>query len=619
MRYFVSTIVTLFFTQAASAQDPPVVGLIPRAQKVKIDGKLDDWTGAFVTPVHIGHPDFDNRGAYFLYLWDDDYLYIGLACLDKKPAHVAPDTQIYNGDAVEFYLDTRRGKQLGAKDFEPGSLHMFYTPFTKTEIAPRWALRDLPPFRNLRLKGVELAAAKADWGWTCEFALPWANFPDFKPKAGEVIGIDCELCSSDGGLRVDRTFVYSSPRAVATPSAFGRVRLVDKLEPDDLKGCGRALLPFAVTKSANYDWLYATAGISPTLLAHIGKIEGKVLDAASKTRKTFSGAPVPYVHDPKLMGTTHGGVYLWKGNWEMFDLAPGSYTLEISALDRDGKALLSRRQAFVHGEQTANSGQNPSPMVEKTRAHPRWKEEQPKGDRYKLEVGTLFLPEKLPRKGAIPLLVHFHGSTWLPEVAVAQESKAAVLTVQLGSGSAVYSQAFANPKRFEKLIKEAEAKAKVQFGTVGLSAWSAGYGSVREILKTPAGYDRVKSVLLLDGLHTGYIGGKPGPLVSQLETENLEVFAKFARDALAGKKQMILTHTEVFPGTFASTTETADWLLQELSLRRRPTLVWGPMHTQQLSEVIQGKFRLIGYAGNSAPDHVDQLHALPDYLRWIEW
>ncbi len=41
------------------------------------------------------------------------------------------------------------------------------------------------------------------------------------------------------------------------------------------------------------------------------------------------------------------------------------------------------------------------------------------------------------------------------------------------------------------------------------------------------------------------------------------------------------------------------------------------MGTQQLSEAKKGKFLLRGFAGNSAPDHVDQLHSLPDYLRWL--
>ena len=43
------------------------------------------------------------------------------------------------------------------------------------------------------------------------------------------------------------------------------------------------------------------------------------------------------------------------------------------------------------------------------------------------------------------------------------------------------------------------------------------------------------------------------------------------------------------------------------------------MQTQQLSEARQGKFRVVGYAGNAAPDHVDLLHSLPEYLKWIDW
>ena len=68
-------------------EEKPVVGLIPKAhQPIKLDGKLDDWEGAFVTPVHVGHPDFADRGGQFLFLWDDEALYVGLKCLDRTPA-----------------------------------------------------------------------------------------------------------------------------------------------------------------------------------------------------------------------------------------------------------------------------------------------------------------------------------------------------------------------------------------------------------------------------------------------------------------------------------------------------------------------------------------------------
>lgn len=266
----------------------------------------------------------------------------------------------------------------------------------------------------------------------------------------------------------------------------------------------------------------------------------------------------------------------------------------------------------------AQQSQNPSPMVEHTRAHPRLKQETPPGRREKLELGTLFIPENLKSKPRLPLFIHFHGGVWLPEVAAARAGNTAVISIQLGAGSSVYAKPFADQKLFERLIAEAESRAGVKFSPITLTAWSAGYGAIREILKTPENYSRVDRVLLIDGLHTGYVGGKPGPLESELETDKLEIFLRFARDAVAGRKQMIVTHSEIFPGTFASTTETSDWLIGQLGLKRRAVVKWGLMGTQQLSEVRVGKFLLVGYAGNSAPDHVDQLHSLPDYLRWFK-
>jgi hypothetical protein len=272
---------------------------------------------------------------------------------------------------------------------------------------------------------------------------------------------------------------------------------------------------------------------------------------------------------------------------------------------------------FLHAEDRP-AGQNPSPMVEHTRQHPRLREEKPGGRREKLAIGTLFLPEKLKLEGKVPLFIHFHGGGWLPEVAAARHGGTAVIAVQLGSGSAVYGKPFAEPGTFARLLEEAETRAGAQFGPIALTSWSAGYGAIRAILRDQAAYERVSRVLLIDGLHAGYEGGKPGPLESRLAEEDLRVFVQFARDAVDGKKHMVVTHSEIFPGTFASTTETSDYLLAQLGLKRQATLKWGPMGTQQLSDSGKGKLRVLGYAGNSAPDHVDQLHSLPEYLKWLE-
>ena len=261
--------------------------------------------------------------------------------------------------------------------------------------------------------------------------------------------------------------------------------------------------------------------------------------------------------------------------------------------------------------------QFPSPMVEHTRAHTRLKDERPAGKRIALKLGTLFLPDTLPA-GDGRLFLHFHGGTLASEVAAAKAS-VAVISVPLGSGSATYAKPFADPKVFADLLDEAESKAECKFDRVGLTGWSAGYGAVRAILKVPQHYDRVQFVVLLDGLHAGYKSGKPGPKESEIIADDLAVFAQFAKDAVAGRKQFVLTHSEIFPGTYASTTETADWLLRQMNLKRTPVLRWGPMGTQILSETKEGRFHLLGFAGNSAPDHVDVLHSLPELLREIDW
>ena len=83
---------------------------------------------------------------------------------------------------------------------------------------------------------------------------------------------------------------------------------------------------------------------------------------------------------------------------------------------------------------------------------------------------------------------------------------------------------------------------------------------------------------------------------------------------MRGEKRFLITHSEIFPGTFASTTETGDWLLGALSIRRTAVLKWGPRGMQQLSEARTGGFELRGFAGNSAPDHMDHFHAMPELL-----
>lgn len=241
--------------------------------------------------------------------------------------------------------------------------------------------------------------------------------------------------------------------------------------------------------------------------------------------------------------------------------------------------------------------QNPSPMTEDTRAHLRLQQKTINGRR---AGRALILGQPGPRD---PVILHFHGACWLAEQSVAAVyRKATVLCLNAGQGSEAYRRIVDTRAQFQALLAEAEAGDR----PLTLTAYSAGYGAVRAILRHS--YDRVHAVLLMDALHSGYANKQTDPVP-------LEPFLTLATDAAANRKRFLFTHSEVFPGTFASTTESASHLLRQLQLKRRPVLKWGPGGMQQLSEVRRGKLQILGFAGNSAPDHVDHLHGMSTWLK----
>jgi hypothetical protein len=191
--------------------------------------------------------------------------------------------------------------------------------------------------------------------------------------------------------------------------------------------------------------------------------------------------------------------------------------------------------------------QSPSSMVEHTREHPRPGEIHPQGQRTQLELGTLFVPQGVRRQAK--LLFLFHGGDSVPEVSVARQKEMAVVMVQAGVGSSSYEKLFADPDRFPALIAEAQAKSGLTFSEIDLGGWSADCGALRKLLNDPPSYERVRLVLCIDGVHTGYVNDKPGPLQSDLDASNLQIWLRFGRDAMAGKKRLVITHSEIFPGT----------------------------------------------------------------------
>jgi len=234
-------------------------------------------------------------------------------------------------------------------------------------------------------------------------------------------------------------------------------------------------------------------------------------------------------------------------------------------------------------------------------------------------MGQVLIPARggVTKDGRFDVIVHFHGHDPARKEIVKATDGIIFVGITLGIGSGAYSQPFSAPDAFEDLIEsveEAVAKKrglkKAKARRIGLSAWSAGYGAVEMILRQKYGKDRVDSVILLDGLHAGYDadGG--------LNAKQMDPFVDFARRAKAGKRFFYFSHSSIIPPDYASTTETAGYLVHKLGGKYKPGKRrkerWGLEQTHKFDT---GNVHIRGYDGNDKMDHCAHIGLLRDVVK----
>ncbi|MFZ5894535.1 MAG: hypothetical protein ACOY0T_25960 [Myxococcota bacterium] len=218
------------------------------------------------------------------------------------------------------------------------------------------------------------------------------------------------------------------------------------------------------------------------------------------------------------------------------------------------------------------------------------------------------------------LVVHFHGAPTAMEPAFDKSGVGGVLAIlNLGIGSGAYEDAFQSPGSFKDLLTRVTTVvgemcpgASTSLGRIALSGWSAGYGAIWHIIDRQANADRIDAVLLSDGLHTGFEPDKKRERV--VNSATMAAFTLFADRAVTGEKLFAITHSSIMT-PYASTTETASFLLQQENVARVPLNEQGPRPNMiQTSRADRGSLHVMGYAGNDKPDHCDHLHAIGDTL-----
>lgn len=235
---------------------------------------------------------------------------------------------------------------------------------------------------------------------------------------------------------------------------------------------------------------------------------------------------------------------------------------------------------------------------------------------------TLFIPDDYEHRGeAVDLLFDFHGfPAWVHANAQHAGLNAVVISVKYRGLSSVYRVPFSEDRElFGRILDEAltalrgleDFSDEAQWGKIGVSSFSAGFGAVREVLKTQAYFDRIDAILMVDSLYCGYVEGDE----QRVDPELMKDFLRYARAAAAGEKVMIITHTQEPTPGYASTTEVADWLIgkiRDLEVRRIDERGLGTLRFHRLAR--RGDLAIWGTLGRTAADHLHHLKYMGQWL-----
>lgn len=223
------------------------------------------------------------------------------------------------------------------------------------------------------------------------------------------------------------------------------------------------------------------------------------------------------------------------------------------------------------------------------------------------------------------VLIHFHGHTAARKLLVQVARGVTFVGIDLGNGSGAYADAFMDPRVFPELLHSITHSLVAYTGDprahirhLALSAWSAGYGAVNQILKEGDNARRIDAIILADALHAGWNPDHPrhDGSVASAQSAYIQPVFDFARQAVAGRKIFVFTHSEIDPVTYPSTSLTAALMLSDLGLKTTPIDSGGAPFGMTGRVDVRG-FHLWAYRGDTKQAHCSHLRHLVMAVRDI--
>ncbi len=241
--------------------------------------------------------------------------------------------------------------------------------------------------------------------------------------------------------------------------------------------------------------------------------------------------------------------------------------------------------------------------------------------RIPLKRGLISIPATADfTDGRYHLVLHLHGARKVMESNLAAtHPKAVWANLTLPGLSSVYRRHFQDSNVFASLLEEIERtltttvpERNLHRHHLTLSSFSAGFGGVRELLKQPENRSQIHTLVMADSLYAGFIGK---PENRTLNPDHLNPFLAFARLAIKGERTMVLSHTQLHTPSYASTKETADYLIQHLGGRRQTSHKEHPGGLTERDRCSLGKFTVIGFDGLTGDDHMKHLRQIQLFFK----
>jgi hypothetical protein len=214
----------------------------------------------------------------------------------------------------------------------------------------------------------------------------------------------------------------------------------------------------------------------------------------------------------------------------------------------------------------------------------------------------------LDASGGFDLVIHLLGDEPARRELVRSRQRFVLYTLTLDVSQS-YAPLFSGTGFFSAIVTEIEQALGKRTGKiakvrhVAASAWSAGFMGIEALLWQPESKD-LDAIILIDGLHA--------PREPQAFKEQLKPFVDFSGRAAAGERFMLVTHSSIDPIDYASTTESAHYLVAAMGGKPQAVRRADALGLELVEYFSRGNFHVRGYAGNDKADHCAQLALLRD-------